>query len=56
MKIVLAAAAVALLAGCSSPYKAALESRITPRPEAPVTKADTAALTPYDTAAYFKGK
>lgn len=55
MKIVLAAAAVALLAACS-PYEAALESRITPRPYAPVTKADTAALTPYDTAAYFKGK
>lgn len=56
MKIVLAASALLLLAACSSPYQAALDSRSTPRPMAPVTKADSAALAPYEAAAHFKGR
>lgn len=56
MKIALAATALLLLAACSSPYEAALESRTTPRPMAPVTKADAAALAPYEAAAYFKSR
>ena len=54
MKIVLAASALLLLAACASPYQAALESRATPRPQPPVTKADAAATAPYEAAGYFK--
>jgi len=56
MKIILAATALLMLAACSAPYDTALESRITPRPQAPVTKADAAALAPYENASYFKAK
>lgn len=56
MKIILAATALLMLAACSAPYDTALESRITPRPQAPVTKADAAALAPYENASYFKNK
>ena len=56
MKIVLAATALLLLAACSSPYEAALESRSAPRPQAPITKADAAALAPYEAASYFKSR
>jgi len=56
MKTVLAATALLLLAACSSPYEAALENRTAPRPEAPVTKADSAALAPYEAASYFKNR
>ncbi|MBR9970163.1 lipoprotein [Magnetospirillum sulfuroxidans] len=56
MKIILAATALLMLAACSAPYETALESRITSRPQAPVTKADAAALAPYESASYFKTK
>lgn len=56
MKIVLAACAVVMLAACSAPYEAALDSRSTPRPQAPLTKADAAAVAPYEAAAYFKAR
>lgn len=54
MKTLLATAALLLLTACASPYDAALESRVAPRPEAPLNKADGQALAPYQAAAHFK--
>ncbi|CAA7613623.1 hypothetical protein [Magnetospirillum sp. UT-4] len=56
MKAWLAMAAVVALAACSAPYETALDSRTLMRPEPPVTKADLAARTPYDSSTFFQRK
>lgn len=55
MKALTAMAGLLLLAACSGVYDESLDKRPTARFEAPPTKADIAARTPYDTSPYFTG-
>ena len=56
MKVLLAMAGVLTLAACAGVYDASLDKMPTARFEAPVNKADTTALQPYEASSYFGTK